>query len=121
MTRRAYQISMVLSNCRNPAPSGFDELLWACDLHLVRGLRIRWSARCGGRANRCWQIYPQHDNAHLDKLHAFLDWLDAPSLRTSTPTWARLDNAPGAARFDRPPSTMDRLRGSGARACWRRI
>ncbi|MCB1979394.1 MAG: elongation factor P maturation arginine rhamnosyltransferase EarP, partial [Burkholderiaceae bacterium] len=42
-----------------------------------------------------WQIYPQHDNAHHGKLHAFLDWLQAPpSLRQFHATWNALDDAP---------------------------
>lgn len=56
----------------------FDHLLWTCDLNFVRGedslVRAIW-------ANKpfIWQIYPQHDNAHHDKLEAFLNELDAPS------------------------------------------
>lgn len=42
-----------------------------------------------------WQIYPQHDNAHHDKLMAFLDWLKAPpSLRRFHAAWNGLDNTP---------------------------
>jgi uncharacterized repeat protein (TIGR03837 family) len=58
--------------------AGFDRLLWACDLNLVRGedslVRALWASR-----PLVWQIYPQEDQAHLAKLQAFLDWLDAPS------------------------------------------
>jgi uncharacterized repeat protein (TIGR03837 family) len=69
-------------------------MLWACDLNLVRGedslVRALWAGR-----PLVWQIYPQHDNAHHDKLHAFLDWLQAPeSLRRFHATWNGLDNAP---------------------------
>ena len=72
----------------------FDDMLWACDLNLVRGedslVRALWAGR-----PLVWQIYPQHDNAHHDKLHAFLDWLQAPeSLRRFHATWNGLDNAP---------------------------
>jgi uncharacterized repeat protein (TIGR03837 family) len=72
----------------------FDDMLWACDLNLVRGedslVRALWAGR-----SLVWQIYPQHDNAHHDKLHAFLDWLQAPeSLRRFHATWNGLDNAP---------------------------
>lgn len=74
--------------------AAFDEMLWACDLNLVRGedslVRALWAGR-----PLVWQIYPQHDNAHHDKLHAFLDWLQAPeSLRRFHATWNGLDNAP---------------------------
>lgn len=59
-----------------PQPA-FDELLWACDLNLVRGedslVRALWAGK-----PLVWNIYPQHDDAHLAKLGAFLRWLDAP-------------------------------------------
>ena len=51
--------------------SRYDELLWACDLNFVRGedsfVRAQW-AECPF----VWQIYRQDDDAHLDKLDAFL-------------------------------------------------
>ena len=50
---------------------GYDALLWACDLNFVRGedsfVRAQWAAR-----PFVWQIYPQADAAHHDKLEAFL-------------------------------------------------
>ncbi len=56
----------------------FDHLLWACDLNLVRGedslVRAIWAGQ-----PFAWQIYPQHDNAHHDKLQAFLDSVQAPA------------------------------------------
>ncbi len=71
----------------------FDELLWACDLNCVRGedslVRALWAGK-----PLLWHIYPQDDDAHLAKLDAFLDWLDAPpSLRTAHHAW----NGHGAA------------------------
>lgn len=80
-----------LPPCPQPA---FDEMLWACDLNLVRGedslVRALWAGR-----PLVWQIYPQHDNAHHDKLHAFLDWLQAPaSLRGFHAAWNALEGAP---------------------------
>lgn len=65
----------------------FDEMLWACDLNLVRGedslVRALWAGQ-----PLVWNIYPQHDDAHHAKLHAFLDWLDAPaSLRRFHLLW----------------------------------
>lgn len=51
--------------------AGYDELLWACELNFVRGedsfVRAQWAAR-----PFVWQIYPQADAAHHDKLEAFL-------------------------------------------------
>ena len=50
---------------------GYDALLWASDLNFVRGedsfVRAQWAAR-----PFVWQIYPQADAAHHDKLDAFL-------------------------------------------------
>ncbi len=65
----------------------FDQLLWASDLNLVRGedslVRALWAGQ-----PLVWQIYPQSDLAHHDKLHAFLDWLQAPaSLRSFHAVW----------------------------------
>ena len=65
-----------------------------CDLNFVRGedslVRALW-------ANRpfIWHIYPQHDGAHHAKLHAFLDWLQAPpTLREFHAVWNGLHAAP---------------------------
>lgn len=49
----------------------YDELLWACDLNFVRGedsfVRAQWA-----EAPFVWQIYVQEEDAHLEKLQAFL-------------------------------------------------
>ncbi|MCA6217857.1 elongation factor P maturation arginine rhamnosyltransferase EarP [Ideonella sp. B7] len=49
----------------------YDRLQWACDLNLVRGedsfVRAQWAGR-----PFLWQIYPQEDGVHADKLAAFL-------------------------------------------------
>jgi uncharacterized repeat protein (TIGR03837 family) len=47
----------------------YDTLLWACDVNFVRG-EDSASARNGGKPF-VWQIYPQHDAVHWDKLQAF--------------------------------------------------
>ncbi|MBK1712701.1 elongation factor P maturation arginine rhamnosyltransferase EarP [Rubrivivax gelatinosus] len=53
---------------------GFDRLLWASDLNFVRGedslVRAIWAG-----APFVWQIYPQHDGVHADKLDALLQRL----------------------------------------------
>ena len=55
----------------------YDELLWACDVNYVRGedscVRAQWAAR-----PFIWQIYPQHDAVHWNKLQAFLDLYNVP-------------------------------------------
>lgn len=86
----------------------FDEMLWACDLNLVRGedslVRAIWAGE-----PFVWHIYPQHDNAHHDKLLAFLDWMDAPpSLRDLHALW---NDLPGDAQMP----TLD----AGLLAQWR--
>ncbi|MEQ1914551.1 MAG: elongation factor P maturation arginine rhamnosyltransferase EarP, partial [Sideroxydans sp.] len=47
----------------------YDLLLWACDINFVRGedscVRAQWAAK-----PFIWQIYPQHDGVHLEKLEA---------------------------------------------------
>jgi uncharacterized repeat protein (TIGR03837 family) len=65
----------------------FDQLLWGCDLNFVRGedslVRALWAGK-----PLVWQIYPQDDAAHVDKLNAFLDAIGAPaSLRSFHHVW----------------------------------
>ncbi len=47
----------------------YDLLLWACDINFVRGedscARAQWAGK-----PFIWQIYPQHDGMHLEKLEA---------------------------------------------------
>lgn len=52
----------------------FDALLWACDLNFVRGEDSLARGLLAG-VPAVWQIYPQDDDAHFEKLEAFLDWL----------------------------------------------
>jgi len=55
----------------------YDKLLWSCDLNFVRGedsmVRAQWAAR-----PFLWQIYPQQQQAHHDKLDAFLERYTKP-------------------------------------------
>ncbi|NGT16001.1 elongation factor P maturation arginine rhamnosyltransferase EarP [Achromobacter insolitus] len=59
------------------AQPDFDRLLWCCDLNFVRGedsfVRAAWAARA-----LVWQIYPQEENVHLEKLEAWLARYPAP-------------------------------------------
>lgn len=67
--------------------AGYDALLWACDLNFVRGEDSLVRALLAGRPF-VWHLYPQQDQAHLAKLEAFLDWLQAPaSLRRFHAAW----------------------------------
>lgn len=49
----------------------YDRLLWSCDFNLVRGedsfVRAQWSGK-----PMLWHIYVQAEDAHLEKLDAFL-------------------------------------------------
>ncbi|EJL83916.1 PP_1857 family protein [Polaromonas sp. CF318] len=85
------------------AQTEFDHLLWACDLNFVRGedsvVRALWAGK-----PFVWQIYPQHDDIHLAKLQAFLDWLQAPpSLRAFHAAWNRREAPQNAATGPWPP------------------
>ncbi|WP_410211201.1 elongation factor P maturation arginine rhamnosyltransferase EarP [Aquirhabdus sp.] len=69
----------------------YDQLLWACDLNIVRGedsfIRAQWSGK-----PLLWQIYPQEDDAHLLKLDAFVDYVTSnvdihPSWRQAMSAW----------------------------------
>lgn len=50
----------------------YDMLLWSCDFNAVRGeesfIRAQWAGR-----PLVWHIYPQEEDAHWDKLNAFLE------------------------------------------------
>ncbi len=70
--------------------SKYDELLWSCDLNFVRGedsfVRAQWAAK-----PFIWHIYPQEEDAHLEKLEAFLDLYTAslaePATRALSHFW----------------------------------
>ena len=91
----------------------FDELLWACDLNLVRGEDSFVRAMWAGRA-MAWQIYPQDDDAHHDKLAAWLDTIDAPaSMRRFHDGWNGIATgvaAPGTTTLDEWKTAMSRAR-----------
>jgi len=71
----------------------FDRLLWVGDLNFVRGedslVRALWAGK-----PFIWQIYPQDDAAHLVKLHAFLDWLQAPEVVRQLHHWWNHSTSP---------------------------
>lgn len=50
----------------------YDSLLAICDLNCVRGEESFVRSQVLGKPT-LWHIYPQDDNAHIDKLEAFLD------------------------------------------------
>lgn len=68
----------------------YDLLLCACDLNFVRGedslVRAIWAGQPW-----VWQIYPQDDGAHAEKLLALLDQIQAPdTLRAANLAWNAL-------------------------------
>lgn len=83
----------------------YDELLWSCDINLVRGedswIRAHWA-----HAPLVWQAYPQTDGAHHRKLEAFLKRLSEtlPASQSVAPAeafmraWNRTANAPALAQ-----------------------
>ena len=78
----------------------FDALLWSCDLNFVRGedslARAMWAGKPW-----IWNIYPQDDGAHADKLHALLERMQAPvSLRAAHVAWNGLASGTDAASRD---------------------
>lgn len=97
----------------------YDHLLWSCELNLVRGedslVRAIWAGR-----PLLWQIYPQHDGAHADKLAAFLArasaaaepalaeairlaawrWNSLPTTSVDSP-WALLNSTASMAAWER--------------------
>lgn len=81
----------------------YDHLLWSADLNFVRGedsfVRAQWAGK-----PFVWQIYPQHDGVHLDKLDAFLARFGADAdLRAFWQAWntggASLPPLPATARW----------------------
>jgi uncharacterized repeat protein (TIGR03837 family) len=57
---------------------GFDDMLWACDLNFVRG-EDSWVRAIWAGQPFVWQVYPQDDHAHHDKLAAFMNTVKAPA------------------------------------------
>jgi uncharacterized repeat protein (TIGR03837 family) len=70
------------------SPIQYDQLLWACDINMVRGedsfIRAHWAEK-----PLLWHIYPQEEQAHLDKLEA---WLSV-SANFISPEWQNLQRA----------------------------
>lgn len=81
----------------------FDQLLWACDVNMVRGedswLRAIWAGK-----PFVWQIYEQDDAAHEDKLAAFMQRAALPAavqniyrwwngMPSAPPDWSALTQA----------------------------
>ncbi|WP_374246305.1 elongation factor P maturation arginine rhamnosyltransferase EarP [Zoogloea sp.] len=79
----------------------YDELLWACHLNFVRGedsfVRAQWAEH-----PFVWHIYPQQDEAHLEKLEAFLAryrvGLDPLAARQLTDFWQAWNRGQGVAQ-----------------------
>ncbi|EXF42661.1 hypothetical protein BAY1663_04932 [Pseudomonas sp. BAY1663] len=88
----------------------YDLLLWSCDFNAVRGeesfIRAQWAGR-----PLVWHIYPQEDDAHWDKLDAFLDLY--------TTTW-RLRAIPRCA-ISGAPGMRGRGRVRPGGPCWANI
>lgn len=95
--------SLSIQELSQTTQKGYDALLMGCDLNFVRGEDSLVRALWAGQA-LVWHIYPQSDGAHLPKLQAFLDWLQAPDdLRAFHGIWN------GAQSGDLPELTRERL------------
>ena len=70
------------------SPADYDRLLWACDVNFVRGedsfVRALWAGK-----PLIWNIYPQQDEAHQQKLEAFLAIYgeDTPEIQALSAFW----------------------------------
>lgn len=79
----------------------YDELLWACDVNFARGedscVRAQWAGK-----PFIWQIYPQHDAVHWDKLQAFLGLYNAslslPASEAMQGLWQAWNRESGAGQ-----------------------
>jgi uncharacterized repeat protein (TIGR03837 family) len=84
----------------------FDALLRSCDVNLVRGedslVRALWAGR-----PFVWNIYPQDDGAHIDKLQAFLSTMRAPA--TLCGVFAVWNGVELPAQTTAPPVEWDAL------------
>jgi uncharacterized repeat protein (TIGR03837 family) len=80
----------------------FDRLLWVGDLNFVRGedslVRALWAGK-----PFIWQIYPQDDAAHMVKLQAFLDWLQAPEVVRQLHHWWNQSTSQASKPVKPPP------------------
>ncbi|TRX76819.1 elongation factor P maturation arginine rhamnosyltransferase EarP [Pseudomonas mangiferae] len=107
------------------AQDDYDRLLWCCDLNAVRGedsfLRAQWAGR-----PLLWHIYPQADDAHWDKLDAFLarydEALPAELAEASRAFWYGWNRGEGAgAAWAGVAGQLDRLRDHAEAWCERLI
>jgi uncharacterized repeat protein (TIGR03837 family) len=99
----------------------FDDVLWQCDLNVVRGEDSLTIALQSGKPT-IWQAYPQTDQAHQAKVDALLARMQAPtSLKT---VWRSLNDAwpmhEGGTRGGAwPPITSEVVNRAWAPACQR--
>ena len=76
----------------------YDRLLWACDVNFVRGedsfVRAQWAGK-----PLIWNIYPQQDAAHQQKLAAFLAIYaqDTPETQALSAFWRAWNGIDGDA------------------------
>ncbi|WP_417763807.1 elongation factor P maturation arginine rhamnosyltransferase EarP [Shewanella sp.] len=70
----------------------YDQLLWSCDFNIVRGedsfLRAQWAGK-----PFIWHIYPQDEDAHIDKLQAFMQRYCQLLPLDAANTWQQLNLA----------------------------
>lgn len=95
----------------------YDLLLWACDVNFVRGedscVRAQWAGK-----PFIWQIYPQHDGVHLEKLLAlqarYAEGLSEEAAAAVRELWLAWNGqADIAAAWGRFNAVRDVLEGAG--------
>ncbi|NLC35182.1 MAG: elongation factor P maturation arginine rhamnosyltransferase EarP [Alcaligenaceae bacterium] len=90
--------------------SRFDQLLWSSDLNIVRGEDSLVRAIWAGRA-MMWQPYIQEEDAHLDKLDAWLARSPYPdTVQQAMRAWNRNDGGALAAALQHllPPASLQK-------------
>jgi uncharacterized repeat protein (TIGR03837 family) len=90
---------------------GFDELLWACDLNLVRGedsfVRAQWAGKPW-----LWNLYPQDDGVQGPKLQAFHQLVNAslqPAPLAGASPWQALERLWNQPSTHPPPQLSPQL------------
>jgi uncharacterized repeat protein (TIGR03837 family) len=103
------------------AQDDYDRLLWSCDLNAVRGedsfVRAQWAGR-----PLLWHIYKQEEDAHLEKLEAFLvrysEGLSAPAASALSGFWGAWNRGePPAASWAQVETHWPELRRHAERWC----
>ena len=94
-TNERYQLKNLLVELIDHVDQeAFDTLLESSDLNFVRG-EDSWVRAIWAQKAFVWQIYPQDDGIHYQKMNAFLNRFEAPdSLRQAFGVWNGFQDTP---------------------------